>query len=386
MGFPNLGHPELEYQRIVPLNHKDLPPNRSILSSIRRKDIMLHYPYQSFQYIIDLLREASIDPKVRSIKMTIYRAAKNSGVINALINAARNGKYVTVFMELQARFDEEANIFWTERLREEGVKVIHSIPGFKVHSKLILIRRKENNKNFFFSFIGTGNFNEDTAKIYSDVSLLTADQDICSDVISAFHLVEENYRPYKFKKLIVSPFNMRNFFLNMLMHEIKNAQQGKEAWAIIKLNSLVDETMVKKLYKASQAGVKIKLIIRGICTLVPGIEGVSDNIEAISIVDRFLEHARVLVFCNSGDNKYYITSADWMVRNFDNRIEVACPVEDPDLQNMLKGMLDIQLADNVKARIISQGKMNHYKTNEGPAVRSQIAIYEYLKNQLITGK
>ena len=382
MGFPNLGHPELEYQKQIPLLHRDLPPNRSILSSIRRKDIMLHYPYQSFQYIIDLLREASIDPKVRSLKMTIYRAAKNSGVINALINAARNGKYVTVFMELQARFDEEANIYWTEKLREEGVKVIHSIPGFKVHSKLILIRRKENNKNFYFSFIGTGNFNEDTAKVYSDVSLLTADQDICADVVSAFHLVEENYRPYKFKKLIVSPFNMRNFFLKMLTHEITNAIEGKEAWAIIKLNSLVDETIVKKLYKASQAGVKIKLIIRGICTLVPGIPGISDNIEAISIVDRFLEHARVIVFCNGGDNKYFITSADWMVRNFDNRIEVACPIEDPNLQQMLKGMLEIQLADNVKARIISQDRMNEYLKIQGPAVRSQNEIYEFLKKQL----
>lgn len=382
MGFPNLGHPELEYEKLVPLTHRDLPVNRSILSSIRKKDIMLHYPYQSFQYIIDLLREASIDPRVRSIKMTIYRAARNSGVINALINAARNGKYVTVFMELQARFDEEANISWTGRLHEEGVKVIHSIPGFKVHSKLILIRRKENNKNFYYAFIGTGNFNEDTAKVYSDLSLLTADQEICADVVNAFHLVEENYRPYKFRKLIVSPFNMRNFFLNLLNHEIKNALEGKEAWAIIKLNSLVDETMVKKLYKASQSGVKIKLIIRGICTLVPGIPGISENIEAISIVDRFLEHARVLAFCNGGDSRYFITSADWMVRNFDNRIEVACPIEDPNLKNMLKQMLEIQLSDNTKSRMISQDHMNEYKKDDKPAVRSQVAIYEYLKKML----
>jgi len=332
-----------------------------------------------------LLREASIDPKVRSIKMTIYRAAKNSSVVNALINAARNGKYVTVFLELQARFDEEANILWTERLREEGVKVIHSIPGFKVHSKLILIRRKENNSNFFFAFIGTGNFNEDTAKIYSDVSLLTANQVICNDVVNAFHLIEESYRPYKFKALISAPVNMRKFFLRMLNNEIQHASAGKEAWAIIKLNSLVDEAMVKKLYRASQAGVKIKLIIRGICTLVPGIPGLSDNIEAISIVDRFLEHARIIVFCNGGNNQYYITSADWMVRNFDNRIEVATPVTDPEIQGQLKKMLELQLADNVKARVIGQGEQNRYKKTGGAARRSQVEIYKYLK-ELVEGE
>ena len=382
MGFPNLDHRELEYEPFVPLKHKDLPLNRSILTSIRQKDIMLHYPYQSFQYIIDLLREASIDPKVRSIKMTIYRAAKNSSVINALINAARNGKFVTVFMELQARFDEEANIFWTERLREEGVKVIHSIPGFKVHCKLILIRRKENNDNFFFSFIGTGNFNEDTAKVYSDVSLLTANQEICTDVVNSFHLIEESYRPYKFKSLVVAPVNMRNFYIKMLRNEMRNAAGGKDAWVIIKLNSLVDAAMVKKLYKASQAGVKIKLIIRGICTLIPGIPGLSDNIEAISIVDRFLEHARILAFCNGGDHQYYITSADWMVRNFDNRIEIATPILDPGIKELLRKILEIQLSDNVKARIISQGEQNQYKKTAGPAIRSQVEIYNYLKEQV----
>lgn len=382
MGFPNLGHRELEYVPMLPLRHKDLPLNRSILQAIRHKDIMLHYPYQSFHYIIDLLREASIDPKVRAIKMTIYRAARNSNVINALINAARNGKSVTVFMELQARFDEEANIFWTGRLREEGVKVIHSIPGFKVHSKLLLIRRKEHTANYLYGFIGTGNFNEDTAKVYADVSLLTANQKICSEVDNAFHLMEENYRPYKFKTLIVAPFNMRNFFIKMLNKEIRNAKLGKEAWAIIKLNSLVDEKIVKKLYKASQAGVKINLIIRGICTLVPGLPEVSDNITAISIVDRFLEHARIIVFGNGGNPQYYITSADWMVRNFDNRIEVATPVYDPAIQEQLKAILDIQLKDNVKARLLYPGHINEYKQTDDPPVRSQEAIYQYFKQQI----
>lgn len=381
MSFPNLGHRELEYEPLVPLLHRDLPLHTSILSSIRRKDILLHFPYQSFHYIIDLLREASIDPQVRSIKMTIYRAAKNSSVINALINAARNGKYVTVFMELQARFDEEANIYWTERLREEGVKVIHSIPGFKVHSKLILIRRKEHNSNFLFAFIGTGNFNEDTAKVYSDVSLLTADQDICNDVVNAFHLIEESYRPYRFRHLVVAPLNMRNYWIRLLQAEMRNARAGKDAWVIIKLNSLVDSTMVRKLYKASQAGVRIKLIIRGICTLVPGLPGVSDNIEAYSIVDRFLEHARILAFCNGGDPRYYITSADWMVRNFDNRIEVATPVYDPGIKARLQRILDIQLADNVKARLIGPGEQNRYRQISGPEIRSQVEIYRYLKEE-----
>jgi len=382
MGFPSLGHKELQYLPMPPLKHKDLFENRSVLSIVREKDIMLNFPYQSFQYIIDLLREASIDPKVRSIKMTIYRAAKNSGVVNALINAARNGKYVTVFMELQARFDEEANIYWTERLRDEGVKVIHGIPGFKVHSKLILIRRKESNKDFFYSLIGTGNFNEDTAKVYADLSLLTAKQDICQDVVNAFHMMEASLKPYKFEKLILSPFSMRNFFIKLLNKEIKNARAGREAWVIVKLNSLVDETIVRKLYRASKAGVKIKLIIRGICVLMPGVEDLSKNIEGISIVDRFLEHARVLVFANGGKPLYYITSADWMVRNFDNRVEVACPVEDKELRKELQDMLDIELADNSKARIIAGREANRYKNGGTPRLRSQIEFYHYLKAKL----
>ncbi len=382
MGFPNLGHKELQYSPLPPLKHKDLFENRSVLSIVKEKDIMLNFPYQSFQYIIDLLREASIDPKVRSIKMTIYRAAKNSSVINALINAARNGKYVTVFMELQARFDEEANIYWTERLRDEGVKVIQGIPGFKVHSKLILIRRKESNKDFFYSLIGTGNFNEDTAKIYADISLLTAKQDICHDVVNAFHMMEASLKPFKFDKLVLSPFSMRNFFIKLLNKEIKNAKAGREAGVVIKLNSLVDETIVRKLYRASEAGVKVKLIIRGICVLLPGIEGVSENIEGISIVDRFLEHARVLVFTNGGKPLYYITSADWMVRNFDNRVEVACPVEEPELQKELQDMLDIELRDNVKARLITGREANVYKNGGAPKVRSQIEFYNYLKSKL----
>jgi polyphosphate kinase len=382
MKFPNLGSKTLENPHLVPLRHRDLPPNTSILAAIRKKDIMLHYPYQSFQYIIDLLREASIDPKVRSIKMTIYRAAKNSSVINALINAARNGKFVTVFMELQARFDEEANIYYTEQLQEEGVKVIQGIPGFKVHSKLILIRRKETGVDVFYANIGTGNFNEDTASVYADDSLLTANESITADVANAFHQMEANYRPLKYKALVVAPFFMRNHFLHLLDHEIRNAGLGKKAWVIIKLNNLVDETIIKKLYKASQAGVKIRLIIRGICVLIPGLPGISENIEAISIVDRFLEHSRVIVFANDGDPHYFITSADWMVRNFDNRIEVACPVYSKEIQKEIMDMLKIQLSDNVKARIIGPGEANTYKKSKGAAVRSQLEIYDYFRRKV----
>jgi polyphosphate kinase len=382
MSFPNPGSKTLENTPLVPLRHRDLPANTSILATIRKKDVMLHYPYQSFRYIIDLLREASIDPKVRSIKMTIYRAAKNSSVINALINAARNGKYVTVFMELQARFDEEANIYYTEQLQEEGVKVIQGIPGFKVHSKLILIRRKENNKNVLYANIGTGNFNEDTADVYADDSLLTSNEKITADVANAFHQMEANYRPLKYKTLIVAPFYMRNHFLHLLNNEMHNAAMGKQAWVIIKLNNLVDEAIVKKLYKASQAGVKIRLIIRGICVLVPGQPGLSENIEAISIVDRFLEHSRILVFASGGNPQYFITSADWMVRNFDNRIEVACPIYNKEIRNEILDMLNIQLNDNVKARIIGPGEANKYKQTNGPDIRSQLEIYDYLKKKL----
>jgi polyphosphate kinase len=383
MNFPNLGSKSLENDPLVPLRHRDLPSNASILAAMKKKDIMLHFPYQSFQYIIDLLFEASIDPKVRSIKMTIYRAAKNSSVINALINAARNGKYVTVFMELQARFNEEANISYTEQLQEEGVKVIQGIPGFKVHSKLILIRRKENKKDVLYANIGTGNFNEDTATVYADESLLTSDEKITSDVSNAFHQMEANYRPLKYKTLIMAPFFMRNHFLHLLNNEIRNAGMGKDSWVIIKLNNLVDEVIIKKLYRASQEGVKIKLIIRGICVLVPGQKGLSENIEAISIVDRFLEHSRIMVFANNDDPLYFITSADWMVRNFDNRIEVACPIHDKDIQAEIMDMLKIQMSDNVKARIIGPGEANTYKMTKGIKIRSQVETYNYFKKKSV---
>lgn len=380
MSFPKVGPKSLIYPPSPPLPHPQLKRNRSIFEMIRNKDVMLHYPYQSFHYIVDLLREASIDPDVRSIKMTFYRAASNSNVMNALMNAARNGKSVTVFLELQARFDEEANISWAEQLQRTGVKILQTIPGMKVHSKLILIRRKENMKNVFYTNISTGNFNESTAKVYADDSLLTANQDIATDVYKVFQMLETRYHIPKFKELIVSPFHTRAFFIGKINREIRNAKQGKEAWIIIKLNSLVDKKIVRKLYDASQAGVKITVIARGICTLMPGIPGVSENIEAFSIVDKFLEHSRVYVFCNAGKKEFYTGSADWMQRNFDHRIEVSVPIYDEEIREELWSMLQIQIRDNCKTRLLGRENVNDYRKNgEAEKIRSQFRTYEYYK-------
>jgi len=346
---------------------------------------MLHYPYQSFHYIVDLLREASIDPNVHSIKMTFYRAASNSNVMNALMNAARNGKLVTVFLELQARFDEEANIFWAEKLQNTGVKILPTIPGMKVHSKLILIRRKENLKNVYYANISTGNFNESTARVYADDSLLTANQDIATDVFKVFQMLETRYYIPRFKAIVVSPFHTRDFFINKINREIRNAKSGKEAWMIIKLNSLVDKKIVRKLYDASNAGVKITIIARGICILIPGLPGLSENITAFSIVDKFLEHSRVYVFCNETNKEFYIGSADWMQRNLDYRIEVTTPIFDKKIQQELWDMLQIQITDNCKTRLLDSDKINQYRqTGDTKKVRSQFEIYKYFKNQLLS--
>ncbi len=379
INFPEVGDASLRYPKMESIKHKYLYQSKSVFECIKHQDILLHYPYQSFGSIIDLLREASIDPKVVSIKMTLYRVARNSNVINALVNAARNGKKVTVYLELLARFDEKANIQWSEKLQDEGVKIINGIPGLKVHSKLILIKRKEKTKNVFYANIGTGNFNEETSTVFADDSLLTCNPKITSDVEKIFQLFETNFKPMNFAALVVSPFDMRKMVISAINKEITNAKAGKEAWAIIKLNNMVDVPIAQKLYQASKAGVKIKLITRGTCILIPGVPGLSENIEGISIVDKFLEHSRVLVFCNGGKEKYYISSADWMKRNFDFRIEVTCPIYDIELQKELKSMLDIQLSDNTKARWINFQKMNIYKkTLSKQKVRSQIETYNYL--------
>jgi len=382
MEFPRVGPENLRYPEMPPIPHPGLPSNVSMFESIQKRDIMLHFPYHSFQYILELLREASIDPKVRSIKMTFYRAARDSKVMNALINAARNGKYVTVFMEIQARFDEEANIYWTNKLQDEGVKVIKTIPGFKVHAKLIMIRRSENNVNRYYANISTGNYNESTAKVYSDDSLLTANQDIAAEVNDVFHLFESKFIVPEFKTLIVAPFRIRKFFIEMLENEMENARAGKEAWIVLRINSLVDKKAIRKLYAASTAGVKIILIVRGICMLKAGVEGLSENITAFSIVDRYLEHSRNYIFCNGGKPAYYMGSADWMQRNFDHRVEVISPVFDKHIQHEMWDIIQIQIRDNVKARWLDPEKLNSYRRNEDDKQhRSQFEIYEYLKEK-----
>lgn len=379
--FPKVGTDVLQYQPCSPLPHKHIQSQRSLLKTIREKDILLHYPYQSFHYMIDLLREAAIDPRVTSIRMTLYRVAEMSKVVNALSKAAQNGKAVTALFEFQARFDEAANIYWANRLIEDGVRVIQGIPGLKIHAKLCIIAQKERGKSFRYAAVGTGNFNEDTARLYCDHTLFTADERITSEVRALFSFLRNTYKVKNYRHLVVSPFFMRDTWTKLIKTEIKNAKAGKEAYIILKLNSLADRPMIEALYRASQTGVKIRLIVRGICSLIPGIPGLSENIEAISIIDKYLEHSRIMVFCNDGKPKYFISSADWMVRNLDHRVEVACPIYNKNIQRELQTYLDIQWKDNTKARILTGTQDNQYRRDaSGIQVRSQEAIYQWLKS------
>ncbi|MBT8195109.1 MAG: polyphosphate kinase 1 [Bacteroidia bacterium] len=378
MKFPELRNHTLLYRKQKPLLHPLLAASNSVLKVIKKNDILLTYPYHSFHHTIDLLREASIDPKVKSIKITLYRASKNSNVVNALINAIKNGKKVIAVVELQARFDEEANIEWANKLREEGAYVIHGVPGLKVHSKLCLIERAEGRSSTLYAQISTGNYNEDTAKVYSDHSLLTANKEITSEVRKVFSFYLDNLKRGKYKHLVVSPFYMRDHFLKLINNEIKNARAGKEASIFLKLNSLVDPEMIHKLYEASNAGVNIKIIARGICCLMPGLKNISENIEAISIVDKYLEHSRVFIFHANGDELTYISSADWMQRNLDHRSEVAVPIYDTLLKAELKEFLEIQWSDNTKARTLISPQDNKYRrTKTKENINSQNKLYRY---------
>lgn len=382
MNFPEIGKSRHYYQSLPPVPHKDLAPHQSILKKLRQKDVLLHYPYQSFSHFIDLLREAAIDPKVREIGITIYRVSETSKVVNALLNAIRNGKKVTVVIELQARFDEEANIFWSNKLQEEGAHVINGIPGLKVHCKLAWIQRKEKNGLRNYAYIGTGNFHEGTARVYADKGLLTADQEIANDVAHMFEFFKHTYYHFNYSQIIISPFLMRNFFVHKIDQEISNAKKGKPAYMILKMNSLIDPKMIDKLYEASQAGVKIQLIIRGIFGIKTGDPILSKNIEAISIVDKFLEHTRVFLFGNGGKDDIYISSADWMPRNLDRRIEVACPIYSPEIRNELKELLRIQLRDNTKARILDSELTNRYNNQtNGQRYRAQEDYHTYIKKR-----
>jgi polyphosphate kinase len=382
IGFPTIERKDLVNKKIPSLEHPVLLRKPNILSCIKEEDVLLSYPYQSFSYIIEFLREAAIDIKVTDIQINLYRVAKSSRVINALVNAAKNGKNVTVIIELKARFDEENNIHWSNILQDNGIRVIFGVPGLKVHSKLILVTRKIDKQTELYAHIGTGNFHEGNAKIYGDYSLLTYDTRITNEVEKLFQFFEKNYLSLTFRHLIVSPYSTRRKFLQLIENEIKNVKAKKEAKITLKLNNLVDTALINKLYEASNAGVEINLIIRGICSLVPGVKKQSENIRVISIIDRFLEHARTMIFYNGGEELYFISSADWMTRNLDNRVEVTTPIYNKRIQKVINKMLELQLSDNVKARIINENQENKYVPLHGEAIRSQIETYKFFKRNL----
>ena len=384
MDFPNLGRYDLLYQPKTPLPVDGLGLEGSILQKINEKDYLVNAPYQSFAYLIKFLREAALDPKVVRIKITLYRLARNSQIISSLINAAKNGKKVTVQIELQARFDEASNISYAEQMQTEGINLIFGVKGLKVHSKICVIERMEDKKVKRYGFISTGNFNESTAKVYTDVTLFTSHQQILKDADKVFDFFEVNYRVHRYKHLIISPHYTRNKFYKLIDREIMHALSGKETYIKLKMNSLSDSRMIDKLYDASRAGVKIQLIIRGICCLIPRIKGMSDNIEAISIVDNFLEHSRVFIFGNQGKPEVYISSADFMTRNIDARVEVTCPIYDENIKLELIESFDVGWKGNVKARFHSEKLDNKYRVrDENERVfRAQIETYNYYRNQL----
>ncbi|MGE0018827.1 MAG: polyphosphate kinase 1 [Draconibacterium sp.] len=381
MNFPEIGKKKHYYPKLTPFRHKDLRQNTSILKVLRRKDVMLHYPYQTFNHFIDLLRETAIDPEVKEIGITIYRVAEASKVVNALLNAVRNGKIVTVVIELQARFDEEANIYWSNKLQEEGAVVINGISGLKVHSKLLWIKRKESNGFRNYAYIGTGNFHEGTARVYADDGLMTSDPRLADEVAHIFEFFKQNFKHFDYENLVVSPFKMRHFFNKCIDHEIRLVKKGKEGRMVLKMNSLIDPGMMQKIVEAAEAGVKVQLIVRGIFGL-PINNKLAENISAISIVDKYLEHSRIFLFGNGGNEKIYISSADWMPRNLNRRIEVACPVYDEEIRSELKEMLNIQLKDNSKARILDSNLINEYNHgNAGQIFRAQEDYYRFIKNK-----
>ena len=383
MNFPNLGRFDLLYANNDPLPIPGLSLEGSILEKISEKDYLLNAPYQSYSYLTKFLREAALDPKVATIKITLYRLAKNSQIISSLINAAKNGKKVTVQIELQARFDEASNISYAEQMQTEGIELIFGIKGLKVHSKVCVIERIENDKIKRYGFISTGNFNEVTAKVYSDVTLFTSHQQILKDVIKIFEFFEINYKPQRYKHLIVSPHYTRSRFYKFIDREIMHANLGRVNGIKLKMNSLTDFEVIDKLYEASKAGVKIQLQVRGICSLIPGLPGLSENIEAISIVDNYLEHSRIYIFENAGDSDVLISSADIMTRNLDGRVEVTCPIYDKDIKNELIDTFDIGWKGNVKARFHSEKFENKYRVRQEnePIFRAQLETYKYHKER-----
>ena len=380
--FPSLGRQDLLYDKKPPLAVAGFSLEESILSQVSNRDFLQFTPYHSFAYVVLFLREASLDPKVKSISITIYRLSSQSQIVNALIQAARNGKQVTVQIELQARFDETANIRYAEKLKNEGVHLIFGIPSLKVHSKTCLIHRQEGDKLKRYGFISTGNFNESTARVYTDYTLFTANQQILKEVNRVFSFLEKSYKIPVHKHLLISPLTTSSGLKERIAREISLAQAGKNALIRIKINNITNYDMVAALYKASQAGVQIRMIVRGICCLVPGVAGISDNIEVISVVDRYLEHPRMVIFENSGDRDILISSADWMTRNLDNRVEVTCPIYDKDVKQELVDTFELSWNDNVKARWVNDNSKPVYRNNGAAPLRSQEAIYSYYQNKL----
>lgn len=382
IGFPNVGREYLEHTRLPAIDSKQFSNYNTVFEAITAHDILLYYPYHRFLHFTEFVRQAAFDPNVKAIRINIYRVASKSRIVNSLIDAVDNGKKVTVVVELRARFDEEANIEWSKRMTDAGIRVVLGIPTLKIHSKLCLVTREERGSLVNYAHFGTGNFNEKTAKIYTDFSLFTRNQELAEEAASVFDLIQYPYRRYKFQHLQISPLNSRTKIQSLIRQEIQYLKEGRNASITFKLNNLVDKELIDDLYRASQAGIKIRGIVRGMCSLIPGLKGISDNIEITSIVDRFLEHPRVMVFESAGEKKVFISSADWMTRNMDNRIEVGCPIYDPRLKKQIIDTLELQFRDTLKARVIDKDQTNRYVLRGNrKKLRSQIEIYDYLKKQ-----
>jgi len=381
--LPNYGKTQLKDISLPPLQYIGIKKREDFFEALRKQDHLLYYPYHSYDLVVRFFEEAAIDDRVTHINIIQYRVAQESKIMEALMLAVKNGKQVTAFIEVKARFDEEANLYWGEKLEESGVRVFYSMPGLKVHSKMAMIRRVVNKKEELYAYLSTGNFHEGTAKVYTDFGLFTADSRIIDEARRIFHYLETKKKPIKeFKYLGVGPFNLKTKLKKLIQKEIDNAKKGRKAKITMKMNSLEDSEMIKLLYKASQAGVKVDLIGRGICCLAPGLKGISDNIRAISIVDKYLEHARVYVFENNGEPSVYLASADLMARNLHHRVETMFPIFDEYLQYLILTILKIQKNDNVKARLHDAKNSNKYQRDNGLPVRSQYDIYYFLKRRM----
>lgn len=380
-GFPNIGRKSLEKTKLHALSSELFNAHPTVFSAISEQDILLHYPYHKFRHFTEFVRQAAYDPAVVKIELNIYRVAKNSRIIHSLTEAVKNGKNVTVVVELRARFDEQANIEWARFMTDAGIKVEFGIESLKIHSKLCLVTRIEDGKAVRYAHLGTGNFHESTAKVYTDFSLFTKHREITQEVSNVFSFIEHSYKRFRFNHLIVSPLNSRRRIYQLIENEIASAQVvGNKGQITLKVNNLVDDGLIQKLYEASNKGVKVRIIVRGMCALRPGLSGISENISVISIVDQFLEHPRVMIFHNGGDHNIYISSADWMTRNIDERVEVGCPIYDAEIKKRILNIIELHFKDTTKARIIDQDQTNQYvKRGNRKKIRSQLAIYDYLQ-------